>query len=131
MYYSVIKSLCFNSSGSDGIESPHGIPVDLLDRLLIIRTLPYSPEEIKTILGIRAKTEGISISEEAAQKLSEIGDKTSLRYAIQLLTPSAILMKINGREEISLDEVEDVNELFLDSKKSATILMESKDKYIS
>ena len=31
-----------------GIEmkAPHGIPVDLLDRLLIIRTLPYSLNEI-------------------------------------------------------------------------------------
>merc|ERR1711943_79936 len=31
--------------GTD-IVSPHGIPVDLLDRMLIIRTLPYSVEEI-------------------------------------------------------------------------------------
>ena len=35
--------------------SPHGIPVDLLDRLLIIRTLPYSIEEIVQILAIRAQ----------------------------------------------------------------------------
>lgn len=34
--------------------SPHGIPVDLLDRLLIIRTLPYSLKEIVKILGVRA-----------------------------------------------------------------------------
>jgi len=27
------------------MRSPHGVPVDLLDRLLIIRTLPYSLEE--------------------------------------------------------------------------------------
>ena len=26
--------------------SPHGIPIDLLDRLLIIRTLPYTEEEM-------------------------------------------------------------------------------------
>ena len=31
--------------GTD-ISSPHGIPVDLLDRLVIIRTLPYIPSEI-------------------------------------------------------------------------------------
>ena len=31
--------------GTD-MDSPHGIPVDLLDRLVIIRTLPYTPEEI-------------------------------------------------------------------------------------
>jgi RuvB-like protein 1 (pontin 52) len=45
--------------GTDDVKSPHGIPVDLLDRLLIIRTLPYSLEEISVILDIRAKTEGM------------------------------------------------------------------------
>lgn len=34
--------LWFMSSGTEDILSPHGIPVDLLDRLLIIRTLPYT-----------------------------------------------------------------------------------------
>jgi len=36
------------------IISPHGIPVDLLDRLLIVRTLPYSLEDIVKILTIRS-----------------------------------------------------------------------------
>jgi len=35
------------------MQSPHGIPVDLLDRLLIIKTLPYSVNEIVQILAIR------------------------------------------------------------------------------
>ena len=30
--------------------SPHGLPLDLLDRLLIITTKPYTTEEIKQIL---------------------------------------------------------------------------------
>lgn len=34
-------------------KSPHGVPIDLLDRLLIISTSPYSPPEIKQILKIR------------------------------------------------------------------------------
>ena len=35
--------------------SPHGIPIDLLDRLVIIRTLQYELEEIIAILNTRAK----------------------------------------------------------------------------
>ena len=35
--------------------SPHGVPVDLLDRLVIIRTQPYSLEEAVQILAIRAQ----------------------------------------------------------------------------
>lgn len=34
-------------------KSPHGIPVDLLERLLIISTSPYSANEMKQILKIR------------------------------------------------------------------------------
>ena len=34
-------------------QSPHGIPIDLLDRLLIITTKPYELDEIKQILKIR------------------------------------------------------------------------------
>jgi RuvB-like protein 2 len=34
-------------------KSPHGIPIDLLDRLLIISTIPYDDNSIKQILTIR------------------------------------------------------------------------------
>jgi len=34
-------------------RSPHGIPVDFLDRTLIISTTPYTDAEIKQILRIR------------------------------------------------------------------------------
>merc|ERR1719284_206472 len=39
------------------IVSPHGMPVDLLDRLVIIRTLGYSVDEIVQVISIRAQTE--------------------------------------------------------------------------
>merc|ERR1711965_781771 len=34
-------------------ESPHGLPVDLLDRMLIVTTEPYNESDIKKILQIR------------------------------------------------------------------------------
>ena len=40
--------------GTD-ITAPHGVPVDLLDRLVIIRTLPYNLEEMVAILALRAQ----------------------------------------------------------------------------
>jgi RuvB-like protein 1 (pontin 52) len=43
--------------GTD-IMSPHGVPVDLLDRLVIIRTLPYTPQEMVQIIAIRAQVGG-------------------------------------------------------------------------
>ena len=34
-------------------SSPHGIPLDLLDRMIIIPTIPYTEQELKEILKIR------------------------------------------------------------------------------
>jgi len=34
-------------------RAPHGMPIDLLDRILIISTSPYNVDEIKEILNIR------------------------------------------------------------------------------
>lgn len=32
-------------------ESPHGIPIDLLDRAMIISTTPYAEEEVRKFCG--------------------------------------------------------------------------------
>merc|ERR1719157_335479 len=64
------------------VVSPHGMPVDLLDRLVIVRTLPYSAEEIVQITSIRAQTEGLTIDEDALIAMGEIGARTSLRYCV-------------------------------------------------
>ncbi|CAO3699164.1 unnamed protein product [Rhizopus microsporus] len=116
--------------GTDDIVSPHGIPVDLLDRLLIIRTLPYSIDEIKVIISIRAKTEGLTIDEDAIEYIANAGINSSLRYAVQLLTPASVLSEINGHSSISLDDVKEVDDLFLDSKKSAQLLMEHESSFL-
>jgi len=110
--------------GTD-IVSPHGVPVDLLDRMLILRTMPYSLEEIVQIMSIRAEIESLEIDDEALAALGEIGIRTSLRYAVQMLTPSRILAETNGRDTISLSDVEEVDDLFFDAKASAAILAKS------
>lgn len=112
------------------IVAPHGMPVDLLDRVLIIRTLPYSPNEIAQILNIRANIEGTPLDDEAIAVLSQIGVNTSLRHAVQLLTPSNILAKLNGKSVISKDEIDEVNSLFYDAKKSSLILKSQEAKYL-
>ncbi|KAI4479376.1 hypothetical protein M0804_011161 [Polistes exclamans] len=116
--------------GTEDIISPHGIPLDLLDRLLIIRTLPYSREEIEEIVKLRATTEGLQIEDDALTTLSELGTRTTLRYVVQLLTPAALTAKINERAIIKREDVEEVGTLFLDAKSSAKILTQNKDKFM-
>ena len=115
--------------GTD-LSAPHGMPRDLLDRIMIIRTLPYSQSETVQILRIRSQTEGIQINDESLNILGDIGVKTTLRYAVQLLTPASILARINGRESIAPEDVQEINELFFDAKSSAKMLAEQEDKYM-
>merc|ERR1712159_604237 len=112
------------------VLAPHGVPVDLLDRMLIIRTMPYSVEEMVKILSIRAATENLTLDEDALARLGEIGSRTTLRYANQMLTPSRILAQTNGKDQISLDDVEEIGELFFDAKASAKILAEQEALYL-
>lgn len=112
------------------IRSPHGIPTDLLDRLLIIRTTNYNVDEITAIVEVRARVEGVKISDEALIALGRIGEKTSLRYVTQLLTPALIIAGTNGRGIIEEEDVNLVDELFKDGKSSAQLLQEKAEDYV-
>jgi RuvB-like protein 1 (pontin 52) len=104
------------------ISAPHGIPVDLLDRLLIVPTHPYSTAEMVEIISIRAKTEELEMTDEALQLLGDIGARTSLRYAVQMLSPAKILAETCGRSEIAPQDIHSVDGLFLNGKASAQML---------
>ncbi|HDJ96621.1 MAG TPA: hypothetical protein ENG45_00935, partial [Candidatus Aenigmarchaeota archaeon] len=107
--------------GTD-IVSPHGLPQDFLDRILIINTHPYSSEEIRKILEIRAKSEGIELDTETLNYLTKLGTEASLRYSIQLLAPAMEIAKANGRNKIKKIDVEKARKLFADVKKSLKVI---------
>jgi len=108
--------------GTEDLVSAHGIPPDLLARLLIIPTKAYEPDEIKRILRIRVTIEGLSITEAALDKISDHGSRISLRYALQLLTPSSILARVSGRNQIDVVDVGECEDLFIDARRSAAIV---------
>ncbi|NWT94516.1 RUVB2 protein, partial [Urocynchramus pylzowi] len=74
-------------------RSPHGLPLDLLDRLLIIATAPYGDKETRQILKIRCEEEDVEMTEDAYAVLTRIGLETSLRYAIQLITAASLVAR--------------------------------------
>lgn len=116
--------------GTD-IHSPHGVPVDLLDRLMVIRTLQYDVNHMAQILSVRAQTEDIQLTEATLALLAKIADQSSLRYACQLLTPMRVLAETNGRTAPNETDVSEAHLLFKDAKTSAKLLVEHKDKYLS
>ncbi len=115
--------------GTD-VASPLGFPLDLIDRSVIIGTKEYNPEEIKEILKIRAEEEKVKIEEDALNKLVEIGANSSLRYAVQLLSLAGQKAKIRKREKVEVDDVEEVDKLFMDVGEAALYLKKYEDKLL-
>ena len=110
--------------------SPHGIPVDLLDRTLIISTKPYSEKEILQILKIRCIEEDVEIAENALELLTKIGVETSLRYAIQLIITSSLCAQKRKAKQVELQDVKKVYGLFIDVKRSVQFLKSQNELYL-
>jgi RuvB-like protein 1 (pontin 52) len=113
--------------GTTDILAPHGVPTDLLDRCLIVKTDGYTREQVAKVVQLRANTEGLKLGEGVIDKLAAEGEKSSLRYAIQLLTPASILARLGGRDQIETEDIGEMNELFLDAKTSASLIAKSGD----
>ncbi|CAN6983011.1 unnamed protein product, partial [Brassica oleracea var. botrytis] len=111
-------------------KSPHGIPIDLLDRLLIISTQPYTDEDIRKILEIRCQEEDVEMNEEAKQLLTLIGRDTSLRYAIHLITAAALSCQKRKGKVVEIEDVNRVYRLFLDARRSMQYLVEYQSQYM-
>lgn len=134
-----------------GLISAHGIPPDLLPRLLIIPTHPYTGTEIRTIVNTRAKLEfatatapsladnpqalkvSASLAPDAVDELTKQGENVSLRYALQLLAPAGILARARGSEggAVTGMDVQEAVGLFWDAGRSAGQLRERAGEFIS
>ncbi|MCC6057650.1 MAG: RuvB-like domain-containing protein [Desulfurococcaceae archaeon] len=115
--------------GTD-IEAPHGIPLDILDRLLIIPFRPYTPDELREIIKIRASEEEIELSADAMELLVKIAQQRSLRYAVQLMTPAKIVAERRGRSEVRAEDIEDVTKLFIDVSQSIELAKSWESKFL-
>lgn len=111
-------------------SSPHGIPIDLLDRLLIISTTPYDDKEIGQILKIRCEEEDVEMSDDALTVLTRIGKETSLRYAIQLITTASHVCRKRKGVEVSVEDIKRVYSLFLDESRSTQFLKEYQQEFM-
>jgi len=118
-----------NIRGTD-YKSPHGIPLDLLDRMLIVSTAPYTPKEIRRIIDIRAEEEDVEMNEDSKELLTKIGGESSLRYAIQLITVANLVAMKRKAPEVDVQDVRKVYSLFVDVKRSAEFLIEYHQEFL-
>jgi len=111
-------------------KAAHGIPLDLLDRLLIIPTKPYEKEDIYKILDIRCKEEDVKISEEAKSLLTAIATQTSLRYAMHLIMAANLVAAKRKSAEVAKEDISRAYTLFCDVKRSTQMLIEYAQEYV-
>jgi RuvB-like protein 2 len=111
-------------------RGPHGIPIDLLDRLLIISTQPYNEAEIRQIINIRCEEEDVDMIDDAKDILTKIGSETSLRYAIQLISTAYLISRRRKSSQVEISDIRRVYSLFLDEHRSVQYLKEFQDQYM-
>ena len=103
--------------------------MDLLDRMLIISTAPYSVEDIRQILHIRTQEEDVDLAEDALDLLTKIGQETSLRYAMHIIITSHLIAKKRKSPKITVADITRSYKLFLDRKRSVAFV-ESSSEYV-
>jgi RuvB-like protein 2 len=111
-------------------KSPHGIPIDLLDRLLIVSTAPYSESEVHKILHIRTEEEDVEMTDDAKDLLTRIAMETSLRYAIHMIMAASLVCTKRKGTEVEVDDIKKVYSLFVDVKRSTQFLMEYQQEFM-
>uniref|UniRef100_A0A7S2E7I8 RuvB-like helicase n=1 Tax=Ditylum brightwellii TaxID=49249 RepID=A0A7S2E7I8_9STRA len=111
-------------------KSPHGIPLDLLDRLMIVSTVSYTFDETKKILSVRCEEEDVEMSEDALELLTRIGMETSLRYAIHMIMAASLVAEKRKSGEVEIEDIKRVYTLFVDVKRSTQFLMELSKEFM-
>ncbi|MCJ1382712.1 RuvB-like protein 2 [Xylographa soralifera] len=111
-------------------RSPHGLPLDFLDRVVIVSTHPYDNEEIKQILAIRAQEEDVDVSPNALALLTKIGEETGLRYASNLITTSTLLSQKRRAKTVDVEDVQRSYKLFYDPTRSVKFITDFEKRFI-
>jgi len=111
-------------------KSPHGIPIDLLDRLLIIPTTPYKAKDLEQILRIRCEEEDVEMADDALTLLTSIAGNTSLRYSIQLITTASLVCRKRKGTEVEKADVRKVYGLFQDQGRSTQFLKDYQSEFL-
>jgi len=111
-------------------KSPHGIPLDLLDRMIIVPTVPYEEKELEQILKIRCEEEDCQLSQDALTVLTRISLETSLRYGIQLIMTSNLIARKRKAPEVEVQDIKRAYELFCDEGRSVQFLKEYQQEFM-
>jgi RuvB-like protein 2 len=111
-------------------RSPHGLPLDFLDRVVIVSTHAYAKEEIQQILSIRAQEEEVDVSPDALALLTKIGQEAGLRYASNLITTSQLISAKRKAKQVEIGDVQRSFLLFYDQNRSVKFVVDFEKRLI-
>ena len=111
-------------------RSPHGLPLDFLDRVVIVSTQAYGVDDLRQILAIRAQEEEVEITPNALELLTKTASEAGLRYASNLITTSSLVAQKRRATKVDLDDVERSYRLFYDPKRSVQFVSEFEKRFI-
>jgi RuvB-like protein 2 len=109
--------------------SPHGIPFDMVQRLTIIPTEPYSEKDLREILDMRCTEEDVQMSDQALNLLTKIALRRSLRYAMQLIATSSLVATRRNSDEVEPQDINKVLKLFIDKTMSQDYLAQQAKQF--
>ncbi|KAG7285091.1 E3 ubiquitin-protein ligase hel2 [Staphylotrichum longicolle] len=95
-------------------KSPHGLPLDFLDR----------------ILSIRAQEEEVDLTPDALALLTKIGQEAGLRYASNLITTSQLISAKKRAKQVGVEDVQRSFKLFYDPSRSVRFVAEQEKRLI-
>ncbi len=78
----------------------------------------------------RCEEEDVEVTDDAKALLTKIAQETSLRYAIHLITASALICQKRKAAEVEIEDVGRAYTLFVDVKRSMQFLIEYQDQYM-
>lgn len=103
-------------------RSPHGLPLDFLDRVVIIHTTPYEQNDLQQILTIRCQEEEVEMSPDALALLTKIGEEAGLRYASNLITTSHLIAAKKKSKQVGVEDIQRSFKLFFDPSRSVNFV---------
>ncbi|KAJ8502597.1 hypothetical protein ONZ45_g9107 [Pleurotus djamor] len=111
-------------------RSPHGLPVDLLDRVLIVSTKAYTEEDIQQIVQIRCQEEDVTLSADAMTVLTSMAMQTTLRYALNLISCAQVIARKRKSETVDVEDLRRAYTYFMDEKRSVQWLKEQQGSLV-
>ena len=83
-----------------------------------------------SILKIRCEEEDVEMADDALELLTSIGGECSLRYAIHMISVSALVSAKRKGMEVEVEDVKKVYDLFVDVKRSAQFLQDHQAEFM-